>query len=234
MAVIWVEGNMGAGKTRLTHFLSPALNLRAIEEQFRNPLFTKFSEDPKKHAFGFQMWMMMTRYALHESAKWESLGLLGYAGVCMDRGLWGDRVYAKMHYQLKNIEKEYWDLYEYAFKILCSNISAPKLLLILDVEPEICLERVRRRDRSEENMIDLEYLKMVRAGYLDLQADIESGDNAWSSGLKVKRIPWNVGDQDPWPIVEEIAHFCRLNIVKTKEEIVSMLEQKEKERERVS
>ena len=60
---ITVEGNIGAGKTTLTHLLAKRLNARLILEEFAdNPFLPKFYENPKQYAFPLELFFMAERY----------------------------------------------------------------------------------------------------------------------------------------------------------------------------
>src|SRR5205085_5697672 len=60
---ITIEGNIGAGKTTLTHLLAKRLNARLILEEFAdNPFLPKFYENPKQYAFPLELFFMAERY----------------------------------------------------------------------------------------------------------------------------------------------------------------------------
>src|SRR5437868_4526386 len=60
---IAIEGNIGAGKTTLSHLLSKKLNARLILEQFAdNPFLPKFYENRKQYAFPLELFFMAERF----------------------------------------------------------------------------------------------------------------------------------------------------------------------------
>src|SRR6476660_824245 len=60
---ITIEGNIGAGKTTLSHLLSKHFNARLILEQFAdNPFLPKFYENPQQFAFPLELFFMAERY----------------------------------------------------------------------------------------------------------------------------------------------------------------------------
>ncbi len=60
---IAIEGNIGAGKTSLTHKIAHDFNAKLILERFAdNPFLPKFYEDPKRYAFTLEMSFLADRY----------------------------------------------------------------------------------------------------------------------------------------------------------------------------
>src|SRR6201994_5132770 len=60
---IAIEGNIGAGKTTLSHLLARHYNARLILEEFAdNPFLPKFYENPEQYAFPLELFFMAERY----------------------------------------------------------------------------------------------------------------------------------------------------------------------------
>jgi deoxyguanosine kinase len=60
---IAIEGNIGAGKTSLTHMMSHDFNAKKILERFAdNPFLPKFYEDATRYAFTLEMSFLADRY----------------------------------------------------------------------------------------------------------------------------------------------------------------------------
>jgi deoxyadenosine/deoxycytidine kinase len=96
--LIWVEGIIGVGKSTFSYELAKRLKLRLIEEPVEtNPYLEPFYKDPKRYAFGMQVYLLHQRYAMQQLASYEATGVGGYAGAILDRSLSGDRVFAKLH-----------------------------------------------------------------------------------------------------------------------------------------
>ena len=202
-AVIWVEGLIGAGKSTLAQKLSGLLDYRAFHEPVDSDYLDKFYKDPKKYAFEFQMRQIVRRRKIHKLAISEA-NHTEYQGSILDRGLPGDRVFAKLHRFAGNITEEQWFTYELLFDEMIAEIRPPALLVFLDVQPDIAMERVKNRNRGAESGLTLEYLVTLRHGYLDLLAEIEGRLNRWSDGIEIMRVPWNIDNQETGPLAARI------------------------------
>lgn len=201
--VIWIEGLIGAGKSSITKELSERLGLLPFHEPVdSNPYLGLFYEDPKEWAFSMQIHLLRERWVMQRLA---NLTALKGTGVILDRGLPGDRVFAKMHMLAGNIHALQWETYEQWFEAACLHVQTPSLVIFLDVEPEVALERVRKRGRVAEAGMDLKYLQDLRKGYLDLLCEIDTGEHSWSRGMAVKRVPWNIDHQPVEMLVRYIA-----------------------------
>ena len=60
---ITIEGNIGAGKTTLTHMLSKDFNFKIILEEFSdNPFLPFFYKNPERYAFPVELFFMAERH----------------------------------------------------------------------------------------------------------------------------------------------------------------------------
>jgi len=206
--VAWVEGIIGAGKSTLAEILSKELGLRRfLEPVDSNPYLADFYKDPKRWAFPMQIELMSHRYAMQKEAAY---GAARGFGAVLDRGMPGDRVFCKLHMLAGNMDEREWDTYERLYEVMACSLTVPSILIFLDVDPEVALERVKTRARGAEVGIDLKYLNDLRKGYLDLMCEIESGAHPWSKGMEVMRLAWNSDHLPTGPLIEELAHRFRI------------------------
>ena len=206
--IIWAAGIIGAGKSSLVKLLAKALGLEALYEPVdSNPYLKDFYVDQKRWAFPMQIELMKTRFAMQKKAAYgAALGV----GAILDRGMPGDRVFCKLHMLAGNMSEQEWNTYEGLYEVMACSLAPPSLLIFLDVEPDVALERVKERARGAEVGIDLKYLKDLRKGYLDLMAEIESGEHVWSRGMEVKRLPWNMDHQPVGPLIQSLKDKYKL------------------------
>jgi deoxyadenosine/deoxycytidine kinase len=192
--VIWIEGIIGCGKTTLTKTISRELNYRAIYEPVNLELLEMFYKDQDRWAFAMQIDLLHRRYALQKLGSFESLT---GKGVVIDRGLPGDRVFAKMLYKSGKMDRIEWAIYERAYSVMTNSLIPPSIIIFMDVTPGISRERIRNRDRKAErgDLVPLEYLQELERGYLELLSEIESAYPAWSRGMKVVRLPFNTEEE---------------------------------------
>ena len=113
-------------------------------------------------------------------------------------------MFAKMLTEDGFISSREWQTYEMAYDVMTASLRPPSLILYLDVEPAVALDRARVRARGCETGLTLEYLTRLQRGYLDLLVQVERGKHAWSRGMSILRVPWNVDHQGIDGIVDEI------------------------------
>ncbi len=191
-ALIWVEGVIGCGKTTFAREVGERLKMRVLEEPAEaNPYLEPFYKDQKTHAFGFQIYMLHQRYAMHQLASFEATGIGGYNGAILDRSLSGDRVFAKMHVKKGNISELGWDTYELAYSVMCRTLLPPTLLVFLDAQPETAYKRMQVRARKAEVGVSLDYLIELREGYQELLREATTGIPPWDRTTQLVRIPWD-------------------------------------------
>jgi deoxyguanosine kinase len=206
--IVWIEGIIGAGKSTLTKVVADELHFRAIMEPVDgNPYLTKFYADPKRWATMMQMHLLHHRYAQQKLAAYEATGVGGYNGAVLDRGLPGDRVFARMHMLAGNIDPLEWHTYEMAYANMTCSLVPPSLLVFLDVDPKVALARIHGRGRECESAMTLAYLESLQRGYYDLMVEIESGEHAWSRGIRVSRVPWNVDNQPVESVIDLVRNL---------------------------
>jgi len=203
-AVLWIEGTIGSGKSTLCQKLAGLLEFRAFHEPVEADYLQTFYKDPAKYAFEFQIRQLARRVGIHKLAQEEACHPIEYKGAILDRGLPGDRVFAKLHCHFGNISSAQWTTYEILFNSAIDQIRSPALLLYLDVEPDVAMERIRNRNRGAESGITLDYLQALRKGYLDLLGEIDARAHRWSDGIEIMRLPFNVDHQEAGPIAAAI------------------------------
>ena len=200
--VIWVEGTIGSGKTTLTKKLAKRLDLRPFLEPVEaNPYLDRFYEDPKRWSFPMQIHLLGHRYAMQKVAMWEAV--LG-RGAILDRGIPGDRVFCRLHMLAENMSQLEWETYDQLYNIMACELRVPSLIVFLDVEPGVALRRIQKRARGAEVGIDIDYLERLRAGYMDLLVQIDSGQHPWAQGMSSLRVAWNADDQPLEDITQAI------------------------------
>lgn len=198
--IIWIDGIIGAGKTTISKQIAKNLNFRPLLEPVdSNPYLESFYQDPKRWAFSMQIDLLLKRAAIHKLANMESLSESQFNGIVIDRGLPGDRVFAKVHYLEGNISELEWQTYNRAFTYLTYDLGPPDILIFLDVDPKVAKDRLESRNRKAEAGIPLDYFKKLHRGYLDMLTELESGNTIWGRGVEVFKIGWN---SDHLPIEE--------------------------------
>jgi len=209
-SVIWIEGLIGAGKTDAAEELAQILNFRVFKEPVEQEHLSAFYEDPYKEAFPFQIRQAIRRRKIHKLAVAEAGYGGDYKGAILDRGLPGDKVFADMHHRAGNINDRQLDTYNLLFEEVMIEVPRPSVLLFLDTDPSIALERVKKRGRKSEENMTINYLQDLRKGYLDLIGEVEAKLHPWSAGITIIRKPWNVDHQDVTVLAGVLKDHLRL------------------------
>ena len=156
---ITVEGNIGVGKTTLTHLLAKHFNARLILEEFAdNPFLPKFYENPAQYAFPLELFFMAERYKqlkdmIHTKDLFQSVTISDYLFTkCL--------LFAKV-----NLPEEEFRLYQKLFDIIHQQLTFPDILIYLHAPVQKLQSNIRKRNRSYEQSIPDEYLFNIQETY---------------------------------------------------------------------
>ena len=156
---ITVEGNIGAGKTTLSHLLSKHFNARLILEEFaENPFLPKFYESPQQYAFPLELFFMAERYKqmkdlLQTKDMFQNVTVSDYLFTkCL--------LFAKV-----NLPGEEFRLYQKLFDIINPQIVQPDILIYLHTPVNKLQENIKKRNRKYEQSIPNDYLFSLQETY---------------------------------------------------------------------
>ena len=156
---ITVEGNIGVGKTTLTHLLAKHFNARLILEEFAdNPFLPKFYENPAQYAFPLELFFMAERYKqlkdmVHTKDLFQSVTVSDYLFTkCL--------LFAKV-----NLPEEEFRLYQKLFDIIHQQLAFPDILIYLHAPVQKLQANIKKRNRLYEQGIADEYLFNIQETY---------------------------------------------------------------------
>ena len=170
--IISVEGNVGAGKSSLLRNLDKTLreqernDILVIEEPVSawttitngtDDIIQLFYNDPHKYALAFQTLIAVTTMiTLHQAiAEHPEARVI----VC-ERSLVSSRmIFAEALKDEGAMDDTEMLVYDELFKDEAISWILPDETIYLQVTPEICLERIRKRKRVGEQGLDLEWLR---------------------------------------------------------------------------
>lgn len=158
---IAIEGNIGAGKTTLTHRISEDFNAKMVLERFAdNPFLPKFYQDQSRYAFPLEMSFLADRYQqiADDLAQFD----LFKDFIIADYHIFKSLIFAKV-----TLTDDEYRLYRKLFEIIYKEMPKPDLYIYLYQNTERLLENIKIRGRSYEQDIPAEYLDKINKGYLD-------------------------------------------------------------------
>jgi thymidine kinase len=160
---IAVEGNIGSGKSTVLAHLSKSSICDIVAEPIENwtnlrgnNILAMLYQDPHRWGFAFQANAQMSIAKLHAQPSKAAIKVMERsifsARYCFVENLYRNQI-------LQNVEYEI--LHDW-FEMLTSNDSCHlDLIIYLRAKPETCLERIRTRNRPEEQSITLDYLNQL-------------------------------------------------------------------------
>ena len=160
-----IEGNIGSGKSTLVRrlqkmnsnmvfMLEPVDEWGEIKDRRGENILTKFYRDQKKYSFSFQMMAYISRLSKLKKIIRKNHNSI----IVTERSVLTDKnVFAKMLYDDDKIEEVNYIIYLKWFDEFIQDIIHTGFIYI-QADPEICHERVEKRNRIGET-ISMEYLK---------------------------------------------------------------------------
>lgn len=192
--IVSIEGNIGSGKSTLVEKLKsiyaiddnsynfnvdniiflqePVNEWEDIKNENGNTMLELFYKDQNKYAFSFQMMAYISRLSLLKKTCEENKNSI----IITERSLFTDRdVFAKMLYDEKKISLENYTIYMKWFDTFINMFHISHIIYI-DTSPNICFERIEKRNRNGESSIELSYLEQVHNYHLKMLEKFEESN----------------------------------------------------------
>ena len=167
---VYIEGNIGSGKSTLTPILADALKAEFILEPVSvweevkdsngTSILDKFYSSMERYAYAFQSFAFLSRLQMLNNINETQLTLV-------ERSIYADRnVFAENCYEDTILDPLEWQVYEKWFdwcehRVPCHVRDDQAIFLYLRTDPAICMDRIRERGRPAEEHIKLDYLERL-------------------------------------------------------------------------
>lgn len=155
---IAVEGVIGVGKSSFASMLAERLSAKLVnEEVFENPFLVDYYKNRKRHAFSCQLYFLISRFQQQQQL--------------MSRDLFAQKIVSDYLYAKDSIfasvtltEREL-TLYNRIAPVLSTDIPKPDLVIYLQADTRVLLERINKRNFYFEKSIDSDYLELLNKAY---------------------------------------------------------------------
>jgi deoxyadenosine/deoxycytidine kinase len=178
---IAIAGNIGAGKTTLTHLLAKHYGWEMqLEDMDDNPYISDFYEDMQRWSFNLQVFFLNTRWKHIQDIR------NGEKTVIQDRTIYEDAfIFAPNLHSMGLMSTRDFENYSRLFENISAQIQQPDLLIYLRASIPKLVDQIQMRGRDYEDAIRLDYLKRLNERY-----------EAWIGDYKGQLIIFNVDDMD--------------------------------------
>lgn len=159
--LIFLAGNIGAGKTSLTERIGERLGWKtAYESVADNPYLPDFYDDMKAWSFHLQIYFLGHRAEQH-----LYLANLPESAI-LDRSIYEDAfIFARALHHMDNLYDRDYQAYLRLYHLIVNSLPKPDLLIHLQAPVPVLMERIRRRARNIETGITEDYLGLLERFY---------------------------------------------------------------------
>jgi deoxyguanosine kinase len=165
---IAIEGAIGVGKTTLARLLSSRFQAELLLEVFEeNPFLADFYADRDAYAFQTQIFFLLSRY--HQQQ--EVPILLGSgSNLIADYTFEKDALFARL-----NLDGDELETYFSVHHALAEKLPLPELIVYLQAETKVLMQRIAYRDRPYERNMDQGYIDSLNLAYEEFYNQEHSG-----------------------------------------------------------
>ncbi|MGE5675262.1 MAG: deoxynucleoside kinase [Mycobacterium leprae] len=158
---ITVIGNVGAGKSTLTRYLSSALQYDASYERVdNNPYLTDFYQDQAAWGFHLQIYFLGQRY--RDIVKIQETG----RNHIQDRSIYEDvEIFAQALHDTGKMPDRDFDTYSELFHNMVDHLIKPDLAIYLTGSLDTILRRIAMRGRESEKAVPVSYWAELHERY---------------------------------------------------------------------
>jgi deoxyadenosine/deoxycytidine kinase len=158
---IAVAGNVGVGKSTLTHLLSERLSWEPFYEAVAdNPYLADFYQDMRQWSFHSQIFFLSRRLRNHRE-------ILSHPNtVIQDRSVYEDaEIFARNLFVQGNMAERDYRCYRELYEVLTMFLPPPDLVIYLRASVPTLQSRIALRGRDFERNIPDDYLAQLNALY---------------------------------------------------------------------
>ena len=161
-----VAGNIGVGKSSLTHVLAERYKLTPIYEAVdENPYLADFYVDMERYAFHSQMFFLARRLEQHLTQVNHSDGAQ-LNRVIQDRTIYEDAaIFAKNLVDKGIFQARDYQTYQHMYQAIEKALRPPDLMIYLKAEVTTLKKRIANRGRDYESSIEDDYLEQLNELY---------------------------------------------------------------------
>jgi len=155
---IAIDGIIGTGKTQLTKLLSQKFNALPIYEEYaNNPFLEQFYANPQQYALSAQLYFLINRYQQLATVVQKDLF---YPYTIADYTFAKNTIFASI-----TLNERELTLFYKIKDLIEPDIPIPDLVIFLQADIQIILERIKRRGIPFERSITEQYLKLLSEAY---------------------------------------------------------------------
>ena len=155
---IGIDGIIGTGKTHLTKLLTHRFNALPIyEESTNNPFLEKFYNNPQQFALPVQLFFLLNRYQQLLTVIQRDLF---HPCKISDYTFAKNTIFASI-----TLNEHELSLFHRIKDLIEPDIPKPDLIIFLQAEVQLVLERIKRRGIPYERSITEQYLKLLNEAY---------------------------------------------------------------------
>ncbi len=158
---IAVAGNIGAGKSTLTRFLSTQYGVKPYyEPNESNPYLEDFYGDMKRWSFHSQLYFLSMKFRLHQELALDD------APVIQDRTIYEDaEIFAENLYRQRKMSARDYRTYRALYEAIVQELKPPTLMIYLRSGLKTLRKRIKLRGRPEEQAMPRTYLPRLQDLY---------------------------------------------------------------------
>lgn len=155
---IAIEGAIGVGKTTLSRLLSSRFQADLLLEVFEeNPFLADFYADRDTYAFQTQIFFLLSRY--HQQQEVPN-ALVSGNSLIADYTFEKDALFARL-----NLGGDELETYFSVHNALADKLLLPDLIVYLQAETSVLMQRIAHRDRPYERNMDQGYIESLNDAY---------------------------------------------------------------------
>lgn len=156
-----ISGNIGSGKTTLTHLLAQHYHWEPrFEAVDYNPYLEDYYADIKRWSFNMEVYFLKERFK----------DLLAIAQsphtIIQDRSIFeGVHIFTEGNYEAGNLSERDYETYMQLFQQMMSLVQLPRLMIYLRADVPYLIRNIQQRGRDYERQMPIDYLARLNDKY---------------------------------------------------------------------